>query len=148
MHVFKFGIFGHKWKPNDELYIIVSDTIRWDVSTAHPTRLKNAMQRENFSPHVSAEERAKKLIVPPEDNISVVTELSYIGSVEIKIDVWRHFVFVVGNDFCFKDRIGREYITSTANLVASFGPVNGPVVEDVILNRVPHVNILQPQVGL
>lgn len=147
MQVFDFGIFGHKWKKDDELYIIVSDIIERDVSTAHPTGLKTAMQREKFSPHVGAKKRAKKLIVPPKDKISVLTELSYIGSVEIEADVWRHFVFVVGNNFSFKARIGREYITSTTNLVASFGPVNGPVVEDVLVNLVPPVNILQPQVG-
>ena len=146
MQVFKFGIFGRKWKLNDELYIIVSDTIKRNVSTAHPTGLKKAMQRKKFPSHVSAEERARKLIVPPEDNISVLTELSYIGSVEIETDVWRHFVFVVGNDFCFKERIGRECITSTANLVANFGPVNGPIIEDILVHRVPHVNILQSQV--
>ena len=144
MEVFKFGRFGHRWKELDELFLIVSDTRRLDVSTAHPSLLKKAMSRENFSSHVSAPDRARKLIIPPEDKISVITDLTYLGSVMIEEDVWRHFVFVVGHDFCFKERLGREYITSTANLEASLGSVNGPVVADVIANQVPHVKILQP----
>ena len=144
MKVFKFGCFGHRWKELDELFLIVSDTGRLDVSTAHPSLLKKAMFRENFPTYVSASDRAKKLIIPLEDKISVITDLAYIGSVMIEEEVWRHFVFVVGHDFCFKERLGREYITSTSNLVASLGLVNGLVVEGVIANQVPHVKILQP----
>lgn len=143
MQVFKFGLFGHRWKERDELFLIVSDTGRLDVSTAHPSSLKKAMSRENFSRHVGAEDRARKLIIPPEDKISIISDVTYIGSVKIDQDVWRHFVFVVGHDFCFKERLGREYITSTANLEASLGPVNGPVVEEVIANQVPYLKILQ-----
>jgi hypothetical protein len=100
------------------------------------------MQRERFKPYVGPERRARKLIIPPEDKISVITELAYVGSVQINEEMWRHFVFVVGRDFLFKARLGREYITSTANLVASLGQVNGPVVEEVIVKHVPHLTIL------
>ena len=144
MEIFKFGLFGHKWKEVDELFLIVSDSLRLDVSTAHPNSLKAAMRREKFSSHVSAEERAKKLIIPPEDKISVITDITYLGSVMIiDQEAWRHFVFVAGHDFCFKERLGREYITSTSNLVASIGPVNGPVVENIIHDLVPHMKIMQ-----
>lgn len=143
MQVFNFGFFSHLWKKDDELFLIVSDTERLDVSTAHPNLLKNVMTRERFRSFVSPEERARKLIVPPEDKISKITELKYVGSVQIDEGVWRHFVFVVGRDFRFKDRLGREYITSTVNLVANLGQVNGPVVEKVITSYVPHLTILQ-----
>ncbi|MBY0538229.1 hypothetical protein K2P47_02415 [Patescibacteria group bacterium] len=103
------------------------------------------MNRERFATFVSPEERARKLIIPPEDKISIITELNYVGSVKIDEEAWRHFVFVVGHDFCFKDRLGREYVTSTANLRANLGQVNGPVVEEIIANRVPHLKILQPE---
>lgn len=144
MKMFTFGFFQQRWKENDELFLVVSDTDRCDVSTTHRRRLQHIMSQAKFPSPLAPVERAITLLKPSGDNVSVLSTVVYLGSVEISPEVWRHFVFVEGHDFSFKDRLGREFITSTADLSANFGLINGPVIEEVIRNRVAYLTIVSP----
>ncbi len=118
------------------LFVVVYDEAEQTFSRPHPTAVLKSVELQPW--HWSSISRAKSLLKPKSDRVTYIKSVTVFHS-ELRDDTGRDYVFVSGNHFSFKQRIGRDFFDpKTDDLIAKFGEPDGQIVAEMIEYFLPH----------
>ncbi len=117
---------------NPELVIVVYDPVPADSAFSRPSpRMVSAAVAKQHTIWGAAK-RVQTLLVPPSDRVTSDVMVNEFRRVEVN-GVDRFYFMVSGHNFSFGKRLRRQFFQPDS-AAAMFGPVDGPVVAEMIQN--------------